>query len=178
MNKDFDFQEATVEELGAIVSKKLKENNIDCILVGNACVAIYSQNLYQSTELHFVTFEGVKKIKAALKNLHFHKEGKYFSHPHCKYTLEFFSPPVLMGDETVTHFEHHKTALGTIKMLTPMDSVKDRLIRFCHEDDGQSLEQALAICKINAEKIDISEIKNWAHKEGFSEKFEIFLKKL
>ena len=38
----------SLKELAGFVTKKLKENGIDCILVGGACVTIYSKNKYLS----------------------------------------------------------------------------------------------------------------------------------
>ncbi|MCI0382115.1 MAG: hypothetical protein L0207_03570 [Chlamydiae bacterium] len=120
----------------------------------------------------------MKKVIKALKELNFQRHGKYFSHPDCKYFIEFISPPVAIGDEPIQNFEYHQTPLGTIKMLTPTDSVKDRLASFYHWNDKQSLEQALAICREILKKINIREIKRWSAKENYPQKFEIFFKKL
>lgn len=152
----------------------MKEHGIDTILVGGACVSIYSQNRYQSYALDFVTYEDMKKVAKVLELLNFQKEGKYFSNPECEFFIEFVSPPVSVGDEPIHNFEYHQTPAGTIKMLTPTDSVKDRLASFYHWDDNQSLDQAIAICK--EQDIDFHEIKRWSEKEGYSQKFEFFLK--
>jgi len=176
--KKIDFKKITLEDLAAIVSKKLKEHDIDGILVGGACVSIYSHNQYQSYDLDYVTYDDMKKVTIALKELNFQKKGKCFSHPDCKFFIEFVSPPVSIGDEPIHHFENHRTPLGIIKMLTPTDSVKDRLASFYHWDDKQSLDQAIAICKEIPKKVDIRKIKKWSAKENFSQKFEIFLTKL
>ncbi len=178
MNKKIDFKKITLEKLAAIVSKKLRDHHIDSILVGGACVSIYSHNRYQSYDLDYVTYEDMKKVAFALNELGFRKNGKYFSHPDCEYFVEFVSPPVSIGDEPVHHFEHHQTPLGIIKMLTPTDSVKDRLAGFYHWNDRQSLDQAITLCKEVSQNIDIQEIKRWSNKENHSHKFELFLKEL
>ena|SRR3990167_2058672 len=178
MNKKIDFNNITLEELAAIVSEKLAEHGIESVLVGGACVSIYSHNHYQSYDLDYVTYEDMKKVMQILGELNFQVDGKYFSHPDCKYFIEFVSPPVSIGNEPILHFEYHQTPLGTIKMLTPTDSVKDRIASFYHWNDRQSLEQAIAICKEIPKKINIHEIKRWSTKENHSEKFKIFLKEL
>ena len=178
MSKKFDFKNITIEELAAIVSEKFKEHGIDSILVGGACVSIYSQNAYQSYDLDFVTYKDMKKVAEALNELDFQKNGKYFSRKDCEYFIEFVSPPVSIGNEPIHHFEYHHTPLGTIKMLVPTDSVKDRLASFYHWNDKQSLDQAIAIYKEIPEKIDIDEIKRWSERENFPHKFEIFLENL
>lgn len=176
MSKEISFKTITLEELAATVSKKLEEHGIDSILVGGACASIYSHNRYQSYDLDYVAYEDMKKVAKSLKELNFEKKGKYFSHQECEYFIEFVSPPVSIGEEPIHYFEHHKTPLGTIKMLTPTDSVKDRLASFYHWDDSQSLDQAIAIYKEASKEVNIQEIKRWSRKEGHSQKFDFFFK--
>ncbi|NGX45960.1 MAG: hypothetical protein K940chlam2_01141, partial [Chlamydiae bacterium] len=137
---------------------------------------IYSANRYQSYDLGFVNYEDVKKVAKVLELLNFQKEGKYFSNPECEFIIEFVAPPVSVGDEPIHKFEYHETPLGAIKMLTPTDSVKDRLASFYHWDDNQALDQPLAIYK--EQDINLREIKRWSEKEGYSQKFDFFLKRV
>ena len=65
-----------------------------------------------------------------------------------------------------------KTRYGKIVLLTPTDSVKDRLASFFHWNDPQALEQALMVAK--AQKVNLKEIIRWSEKEGHKDKFEIF----
>lgn len=43
-----EWQKIGIKELAALISGKLRENGIDAILVGGACVSIYTKNRYQS----------------------------------------------------------------------------------------------------------------------------------
>ncbi|MBI5346587.1 MAG: hypothetical protein HZB76_05550 [Chlamydiae bacterium] len=178
MKKKINFKQLSIEELAAIVSEKLKEHGINSILVGGACVAIYSHNRYQSYDLDYVTYEDIKTIAKALTELDFQKKDKYFRHPNCQYIIEFVSPPVAIGSEPIHQFAYHQTPLGTIKMLTPTDSVKDRLASFYHWNDKQALDQAITICKEASPKIDLQEIKRWSIQEGHLKKFDLFVKEL
>ncbi|WP_158021764.1 hypothetical protein [Candidatus Protochlamydia naegleriophila] len=54
--------------------------------------------------------------------------------------------------------------------------MKDRLGAFYHWDDRQGLEQTINICLEQA--INLSEVERWSDSEGFSEEYEIFLKRL
>ena len=63
-------------------------------------------------------------------------------------------------------------------MLTPTDSVKDRLASYYHWNDQQGLDQAISICQEIFDRIDLKEIKRWSKKEGQLKKYEIFLKYL
>lgn len=176
--KSIDLKNINLKDLAARVSKKLKEHGLDCTLVGGACVSIYSKNRYQSYDLDYVTYEDMKMITKALSELDFKEEGRYFRHPKCQYFIEFVSPPVAVGNEPINNFEYHKTKLGTIKMLTITDCVKDRLASYYHWNDKQALDQALLVCKDNPKKIDIKEIKRWSKQENHLVKFVFFLNEL
>jgi len=51
----------TIKELAAFISRSLDKKGIDAILVGGACVSIYTKNKYQSFDLDFVTHAAVKE---------------------------------------------------------------------------------------------------------------------
>lgn len=64
-----------------------------------------------------------------------------------------------------------------IKMLTPTDSIKDRLASFYHWNDKQGLEQALAIFLEIPERIDLKEIERRSIEKNHLKNFKIFLEK-
>lgn len=74
-----DFEKISISDLAALVNQKFLEHGMKTILVGGACVAIYSNNRYLSCDLDFVTFETSGKVKKALLELGFRPKGKYFS---------------------------------------------------------------------------------------------------
>jgi hypothetical protein len=110
-------------------------------------VTIYSKNRYQSYDLDYITYEDMKKVKKALQEMGFTEKNKYFQHEGCLWFLEFVSPPIAVGNESVREFNQVDTSFGKIKLLFPLDSVKDRLASFYHWNDRQSLEQAINICR-------------------------------
>lgn len=79
-----------------------------------------------------------------------------------------------VGEEPVRKFNELKTPLGKIKLLYPIDSVKDRLAAFYHWNDKQGLEQALSICQEH--EINLKELEEWSISEKQLEKFQIFKK--
>jgi len=162
----------TLKDLAGYISEELRKADIEVILVGGACVTIYSKNQYQSYDLDFITYEEMKRVKQVLKNLGLHEKSGYFRHDDCPWLIEFVSPPLAIGNEHVKKLNSIKTSVGTIKMLTVTDSVKDRLASYYHWDDKQALRQALQVCK--EQKIDLKEIETWSKKEGMRKKFEIF----
>ena len=166
-----------VKELAAVVSKKLREKDIDAILVGGACVSIYTTNKYVSYDLDFVSHTQLKNITPALLELGFKRGGsRYFIRADCPFFIEFVSPPVAIGNKPVKKINEIKTRFGTIVLLSPTDCVKDRLAAFYHWNDPQALEQALMVAK--AQRINLKEIKVWSEQEGYKEKYAVFIKKI
>ena len=171
-----NWKRITLEDLAGFLSDELRQRGIEVILVGGACVTIYSQNRYQSYDLDFVTYEDMKRVKLALKDLGFHEKQKYFQRKDCKWFVEFVSPPTAVGKELISDFHSMKVATGTFKMLRVEDSVKDRLASYFHWNDRQGFDQAIDICLERS--IDLNEVENWAKKEGFKAQFREFVKML
>ena len=87
--KQINWKKVTPKSLAAIIRKKLQEYNIESILVGGACVAIYTKNKYQSYDLDYVIYEEISKLEKPLKELGFKKEGNFFKNKK-KYFLSIF----------------------------------------------------------------------------------------
>lgn len=165
------------EELAAIVVQKLTEHQINAVLVGGSVVSIYTNNRYESSDLDFISSAGQKKIKEAMSELGFESRGKDFIHKDTKFTVEFPSGPIGIGDEQPVIPEGSlQVGKVNIVMLSPTQSVMDRLAWFFHCNDRQCLDQAVWI----AEKHPISfeKVKLWAQHEGQEEKFKVFLGRL
>lgn len=171
-----NFKKISIPDLAALINRKFIEHGMKTILVGGACVAIYSHNRYVSYDLDFITFETSGKIKKALSELGFELKGKYYSHPDCPYFIEFVSPPIAVGDEIVEEFRTLHTPFGQVELLTPTDCVKDRLASFFHWNDRQALEQAIMVSQ--DQKINLKEIERWAKAENYLNKFNEFVKSL
>lgn len=50
------FSNIDIKDLTSFIYETLKNQGIDVVLLGGACVSIYSQNRYQSYDLDFVTY--------------------------------------------------------------------------------------------------------------------------
>lgn len=167
--------ELSVLELAQLVAENLSKNDIEAVLVGGACVSIYSKNKYQSSDLDFVTESSLKELQKALKDAGFtEKTGRIFSSSETEFVIDFVAPPVSIGAEPIREF----LAIGKLKLLTPTDCVKDRLSAYYHWGDVQSLEQAVLVTKAQKKKIKESEIKRWSKNEGFEAKYNDYIKKL
>ena len=155
------FKGLGIREVAALLSAHLRKRGLDAVLVGGACVSIYSSSEYESLDLDFVSFEESRRIEAVLKELGFHKtEGRHYDHPDSRYYAEFLNPPVAVGREHLSRFRKLRTPLGVIKMLTPTDCVKDRLAAYLHWGDRQALQQAAMVAGI--QRISWRSIHRWA----------------
>lgn len=171
-----DWEHSSLEDVAAYVAQELRKQGIETILVGGACVTIYSNNRYQSYDIDFATYEDMRRVKKAMATLQFHQKGRHFVHEKCPWLVEFVAPPVAVGKEPIVTFEEKKLPLGEIRMLRPEDSVKDRLASYFHWNDRQSLEQAIEICL--ATHVDLREVETWAIQENHQAQFEEFSQKL
>jgi hypothetical protein len=163
----------SIAELGSIVCEALKKEGIDAFLSGGAVVSIYTRNKYESFDLDFVSLADRSKIKQIMLNLGFNQDrSRLFLHPKTKYCVEFPGSAVRVGESLITEFNEIKTRGGTLKLLTPTDSVKDRLAAFYHWNDRQGLDQALLVAQ--AQPVKLEEIKNWSKKEGKLAEYEKF----
>lgn len=172
-------KKVSIKDLAGLVSRQLGLHGLEAVLTGGACVSIYSRNKYQSLDLDFVTYaaqDHPKTVLLAMKEIGFRRADEgFFEHPTCPYIIEFLPPPLAVGREPVKQIDSLKTSLGTFKLLSPTDCVKDRLAAFFHWDDQQSLEQALLVAR--KKKVDLKELKRWSKNENHLTKFTIFLNK-
>jgi hypothetical protein len=170
-------QSMSLEQLATYIATHLENNNIPVVLVGGACVSIYTHNKYQTSDLDFIERYHTKRtdLKKVLGAIGFTEKNRYFIHPDCHYFLEFPAGPISVGDEPVKQLNEKTSKEGLLKLLTPTDCIKDRLAAFYHWNDMQSLQQALWVAA--AAPFNMSNIKNWSKKEGMLVKFKQFEKR-
>lgn len=168
----------TQGELAAYIDSHLRGHGIQVVLSGGASVAIYSKHKYVSKDLDFVArfFIDHKKVESVMSEISFEKRGKYYHHTQTPYFVEFISGPPSVGKEPIKDFHEIKFETGVVRVISPTDSVKDRLAAFYHWGDKQSLSQALLVA--NHESVDIKNIESWSIKEGKKEEFEVFKRQL
>jgi hypothetical protein len=170
-------RETTREQLAAIVVEKLREHGIEAVLVGGSVVSIYTQNKYESVDLDFISSASSKRIERAMSELGFTTRGKDFLHPDTEFTVEFPTGPLAIGDDQPVNAEGERTVDGIkIKMLSPTQSVMDRLIAFFVWNDRQCLDQAVWIAE--QQPINFEQIADWVKRERQEEKYRVFLNRI
>ncbi|MDD2542131.1 MAG: hypothetical protein PHH28_13955 [Desulfuromonadaceae bacterium] len=170
--------ELSIGELAAFVADHLNNKGIDVVLVGGACISIYSENRYSSFDLDFIAtgMSSRQKIRSALAEINFVEEQRYFKNPETAYFIEFPSGPLAIGDKPPAKITTLRYSTGLLRLLSPTDSVKDRLAAYYHWKDQQSLEQAILVARDHL--VDLDEIQRWSVNEGFAEVFNSIRERL
>ncbi len=170
---------STQQDVAAIVSSSLERAGIAATLSGGAAVSIYTNNEYQSKDLDFVTAAMVADVSPVLGDLGFVHTGvprmSQFSHPLVEWYVEFPPTPISFGHLHVTHEQCAVIELpaGKLRIVTPTQSVMDRMAAAIAWNDAQSREQAILVAA--NQKIDWVELRTWFVNEGETDQeFERF----
>ena len=165
-------------ELAAFINPHLRDKDINVVLSGGASVSIDSDHKYVSKDLDFIGRYSIdhKKVESAMLEIGFEKQGRYYHHPETSFFAEFISGPPTVSQDPISEIHEVELGTGIVRVISPTDSVKDRLAAFYHWGDKQSLEQALLISKSNA--IDIKNVELWSIREGKKTEFGEYERRL
>jgi hypothetical protein len=112
-------------------------------------------------------------ISKVMLSLDFEERGRHFSHPDSEFLIEFPAGPLAVGSEPVKNIHRYVLETGTLKVISPTDAIKDRLLSYFHWGDLQSLEQAVLISR--ACEVDFDELNRWARAENLFDAFHSIL---
>jgi hypothetical protein len=170
--------EMTQGELAAFIDSHLRKKDIHVVLSGGASVAVYSDNKYVSKDLDFISrySKDEAAITSAMAEIGFEQRGKYYFHAQTPYFVEFITGPPSVGDEQIRDVQEIEMATGVLRIISPTDSVKDRLASFYYWEDRQGLEQAVLVAK--SQQVNMEDLRSWSEKEGKLAEFEEFIQML
>jgi hypothetical protein len=161
-----DLSGCSIEELWRFVAAHLERRGIGVVLVGGAVVSIYTEGAYLSGDLDFVPEDLLPEGTAeAMDEIGFRREGRHFRHPDCSHLfVEFVSGPLGIGEDA--RIEPARVAEGEcqLKLLSPTDSVRDRLSGFIHFGQREYMDQAILVA--SARPVDWDVIEGWSRGEG------------
>ena len=170
-----DWIQCTEEELWHYVAWHLEGEGIRSVLVGGAVVAIYTEGLYRSGDLDMVPDEiSRQRLEEVLSAIGFHPtKSRYFKHPACPHLfLEFPRGPVEIGEQFPVVPDEIEVEGRTLRLLSPTDSVKDRLAGYIHWKSRANFDQALLICRRQQGRVDLKAVGEWCAMEGALPVFE------
>jgi len=164
----------TLKELAFIVGDHLTKEGIHALLVGGGVVSIYTENQYESYDLDFVSPDSHGDLVLAMKKIGFKIKGRYFIHPETAFLVEFPGTTLIIGDEYQSTYHSITFEEKSLKLMSPTQSIMDRLAAFYHWNDRGSLDQAVMIT--GSQPFSLRKVKSWSEKEGEVEKFMVFEK--
>lgn len=176
-----DWTKCTEEELWRYVAWHLEGEGIGSVLVGGAVVAIYTEGLYRSGDLDMVPDDlGRNRLTTALAKIGFQPtQSRYFKHPECPHLfLEFPRGPVEIGEQYPVMPAEIELEGRTLRLLSPTDSVKDRLAGYIHWKSRANFDQAVLICRRQQGRVDLDAVRNWCIGEGGMFAFEELMGRL
>ena len=159
-------------EVAAVVSEALENAGIIAPLSGGAAMSMYTDNRYQTKDLDFVTTERAKALIAVLGPLGFEasSDGRHFAHRPSGWLVEFPPGPLAFGDTTFRSEDVPilETRYGRIRVITPTQSLMDRLAAYFHWNKQRTLRdqvRQLVSTPGSAQQIDWDELYRWAETE-------------
>lgn len=164
-----DWKQCNEEELWHYVAWHLEGAGISSVLVGGAVVAIYTEGLYRSGDLDLVPDDvDRRKLAKTLQEIGFMpSKSRYFKHPLCPHLfLEFQRGPVELGEESPVVPDEIEVEGRRLRLLSPTDCVKDRLAGYIHWNSRANFDQAMLICRKQADRVDLNQVERWCKKEG------------
>lgn len=176
-----DWSSCSEEELWRYVAWHLEGAGIRSVLVGGAVVSIYTEGLYRSGDLDMVPDDlGRDRLQQVLAEIGFQPtKSRYFKHPSCLHLfLEFPRGPVEIGEQFPVTPDEIEVEGRTIRLLSPTDSVKDRLAGYIHWRSRANFEQALLICRRQRSRVNLQEVEDWCRSEGGASAFSELLDQL
>ena len=176
-----DWIHCTEAELWQYVAWHLEGEGIRSVLVGGAVVAIYTEGLYRSGDLDMVPDEiGRQRLEEVLSSIGFKPtKSRYFKHPSCPHLfLEFPRGPVEIGEQFPVIPDEIEVEGRVLRLLSPTDSVKDRLAGYIHWKSRANFDQALLICRRQQGRVDLESVRAWCEAEGGLAAFEELYSKL
>lgn len=167
-------------DIAFVVCTALDSRGTRAVLSGGGAATYYAPQAYQSQDLDFVIeFYGGRGDQEALAEVGFLPEVRsHYRHHASPITLDFPEGLLAVGDETIETWDTVERGGLLLHIITPTDSVRDRLAAFLHWGDRASLETALAVARAQRQRIDLKLIEDWSRREGGEAKFEEFKRKL
>jgi hypothetical protein len=169
----------TTERLAAVVGDTLERRGFTAVLTGGACVMIYAEGKYVSSDLDFVLApqDRLGEVEEALAELGFRAAGRVYVHPELEMAVDVGNRwPVAVGQQILEPPPRRAVSGRYLRMLSATDCVKDRLAAFYYWEDRQALEQAILVCL--AQRVSTREVGRWSRAEGQASGFAEFRREL
>jgi hypothetical protein len=164
-------EQSTLEDVCFAVASALDAASVEAVLTGGSAAAIYAPEFYTSLDADFVLRRElrVSELEQILATIGYRPAATrgMFEHPKNRFTVDFPKGPLAVGRDYVKVTATLKRDREALRILTPTDSVKDRLAHFFHWDDHTALRAAVGVARSSyGSEIDYDELLRWTDNEG------------
>jgi hypothetical protein len=165
-------KDSSLIDVAFAVCTLLDERGIRAVLTGGSAATYWAPQVYQSRDADFVLSFCVdaKEVVKAMRELGYRSDGGTWIHDECMFTVDFPPGPLAIGDERIDRYDTmQRDDQSLLHVLSPQDSVRDRLAHFIHWKDRSALRAAVGIAKCRDERVDRGALRRWAkseHPEG------------
>lgn len=149
-------------------------------MVGGSAAAYYARGAYRSDDLDFVVAFEVKHnspkvLTDVMESMGYELRDNIFHHTSGNpFTVEFPKGPLAVGGDYLTDYDTVRRGEETLFIITPADSVRDRLAHYYHWGDGSALRAAILIARAERGRVNIDNVKDWSQRENALDKFNEF----
>jgi hypothetical protein len=164
-----------LEEVAFVVCTALDNAGVTAVLTGGSAATIYAPEAYQSRDLDFVLdWLGGDGGGIALASLGYEVHQGSYRHLQNPYTIDFPRGPLAVGNEEIEAWKTLRKGELLLHIISPADSVRDRLAAYFHWRDEIGFQTAVAVAR--AQKVDVKRIEPWMRSEGTADKCDRFLR--
>jgi hypothetical protein len=164
---------STLTDVAFYVGTALHQRGITAVLTGGSAATFYAPAAYQSRDLDFVITVWAADGEHALLAAGFRRDRDCYVHPGNRYPVEFPRGPLAVADDLIRVWSTVHRDDEILHVLTPTDSVRDRLAAFLFWNDWSGLEQALAVASARPD-VDHAIVEEWCRRSGHAAKWEVF----
>jgi hypothetical protein len=160
------------------VCTALGRHGVHAVLTGGSAATVYAPNRYQSRDVDFIARFVARRavVEEALAAIGYRREGRIYRSERQMVTVDFPDEEILIGSDHVRRFSTLHRDSFVLHVLTPTDSVRDRLCSFFWYRDVSALHAAIGVAQHQA--VDLDEIAAWARREGEERQCTEFLARL
>ncbi|HEY5096348.1 MAG TPA: hypothetical protein VII69_14645 [Candidatus Eremiobacteraceae bacterium] len=163
---------SSLEDVVFAVCTGLDARGLKVVLVGGSAATFYSAAAYQSFDADFIAqFAAGRKTEALLvatmsglgydldlQRTFRHRNGSPFA-------IEFPKGPLGIGGDYVGYKTVRRDG-ETLYVISPTDSVRDRLCGYYYWDDRSALIAAVDVSLAASDDVDLDGIQVWSSREG------------
>jgi hypothetical protein len=168
--------DSTLREVAFEVCTALDHASVRAVLTGGSAATVWAPEACQSLDLDFIVEFQARKANpaSALARLGYRLDRDHYTHGANPLIVEFPAGPLAVGGEILRRWSTLREGRLLLRVLSPTDSVRDRLAGFLFWNDRGSLRQALGVARAQRRRVRVATVREWCEREGHSGKFDEF----